>query len=70
MQNLAAKLETIKMEILEQYWKKSFSDEKLINNYNAILDALEKEKSNNTLKDLIKMFYYVNHGCFLQTKIE
>tara|TARA_A100001388_G_scaffold204361_1_gene155269 strand:+ start:429 stop:1118 length:690 start_codon:yes stop_codon:yes gene_type:complete len=35
--------------------KKSFSDEKLINNYNAILDALEKEKSNNTLKgDLIK----------------
>ena len=30
--------------------KKSFNDEKLINNYNAILDALEKEKSNNTLK--------------------
>ena len=35
--------------------KKSFSDEKLIKNYNAILDTLEKEKSNNTLKgDLIK----------------
>tara|TARA_B100000035_G_scaffold289922_1_gene276659 strand:- start:415 stop:1104 length:690 start_codon:yes stop_codon:yes gene_type:complete len=35
--------------------KKSFSDDKLIKNYNAILDALEKEKSNNTLKgDLIK----------------
>ena len=35
--------------------KKSFKDDKLINNYNAILDALEKEKSNNTLKgDLIK----------------
>ena len=35
--------------------KKSFSDDKLIQNYNAILDALEKEKSNNTLKgDLIK----------------
>jgi len=30
--------------------KKSFNDEKLIDNYNAILDALEKEKSNNTLK--------------------
>ena len=35
--------------------KKSFSDEQLIKNYNAILDVLEKEKSNNTLKgDLIK----------------
>ena len=35
--------------------KKSFSDEQLIKNYNAIIDSLEKEKSNNTLKgDLIK----------------
>ncbi len=35
--------------------KKSFSDDQLLKNYNAILDALEKEKSNNTLKgDLIK----------------
>ena len=35
--------------------KKSFSDDKLLKNYNAIIDALEKEKSNNTLKgDLIK----------------
>ena len=35
--------------------KKSFDDEKLINNYNAIIDALEKEKSNLTVKgDLIK----------------
>ena len=35
--------------------KKSFSDDKLIKNYNAILETLEKEKSNNTLKgDLIK----------------
>ena len=35
--------------------KKSFEDDKLIKNYNAILEALEKEKSNNTLKgDLIK----------------
>jgi len=35
--------------------KKSFSDDQLIKNYNAILDALEKEKSNNTLKgDLVK----------------
>ena len=35
--------------------KKSFSDDQLMKNYNAILDALEKEKSNNTLKgDLIR----------------
>tara|TARA_B100000686_G_scaffold287412_1_gene312849 strand:- start:71 stop:760 length:690 start_codon:yes stop_codon:yes gene_type:complete len=35
--------------------KKSFKDEYLIKNYNAILEILEKEKSNNTLKgDLIK----------------
>ena len=35
--------------------KKSFSDDKLLKNYNAILETLEKEKSNNTLKgDLIK----------------
>jgi len=35
--------------------KKSFSDDKLIKNFNAILESLEKEKSNNTLKgDLIK----------------
>jgi len=35
--------------------KKSFTDEKLIKNFNAIIDTLEKEKSNNTVKgDLIK----------------
>jgi large subunit ribosomal protein L1 len=35
--------------------KKSFKDELLIKNFNAILDTLEKEKANNTLKgDLIK----------------
>ena len=35
--------------------KKSFSDEKLIKNFNAVIDTLEKEKSNNTIKgDLIK----------------
>jgi len=38
--------------------KKSFSDDKLILNFNAVLDALEKEKSNNTIKgDLIKQAY-------------
>ena len=35
--------------------KKSFDDEKLIKNFNAIIETLEKEKSNNTVKgDLIK----------------
>ena len=35
--------------------KKSFSNDKLLKNYNAILEILEKEKSSNTLKgDLIK----------------
>ena len=35
--------------------KKSFSDDKLIKNFNAIIETLEKEKSNNTIKgDLIK----------------
>ena len=38
--------------------KKSFSDDKLILNFNAVLDALEKEKSNNTIKgDLIKQCF-------------
>ena len=38
--------------------KKSFSDDQLLKNYNAILDALEKEKSNNTLKgDLIRTVF-------------
>ena len=35
--------------------KKSFNDEKILKNYNAIVETLEKEKSNVTLKgDLIK----------------
>jgi large subunit ribosomal protein L1 len=35
--------------------KKSFEDEKLIKNFNAIIETLEKEKSNNTVKgDLVK----------------
>jgi len=35
--------------------KKSFHDDQLLKNYHAILDVLEKEKGNNTLKgDLIK----------------
>ena len=38
--------------------KKSFGNDQLLKNYNAILDALEKEKSNNTLKgDLIRSVF-------------
>ena len=38
--------------------KKSFTDDKLIKNYNAIIETLEKEKSNNTVKgDLVKNVY-------------
>ena len=38
--------------------KKSFSDENLIKNYNAILETLEKEKSNVTIKgDLVKQSF-------------
>ena len=37
---------------------KSFADDKLIMNFNAVIDALEKEKSNNTIKgDLIKQAF-------------
>ena len=35
--------------------KKSFNDDQLIKNFNAIIDTLEKEKNNNTVKgDLVK----------------
>ena len=38
--------------------KKSFDNEKLVKNYNAIIDALEKEKANNILKgDLVKQAF-------------
>ena len=38
--------------------KKSFDDGKLVKNYNAVIDALEKEKSNLVIKgDLIKQIF-------------
>jgi len=38
--------------------KKSFSNDKLLKNFNAVFEVLEKEKSNNTLKgDLIKNIF-------------
>ena len=38
--------------------KKSFDDEKLLKNYNAVIDSLEKEKANLTIKgDLIRQVF-------------
>tara|TARA_Y100000996_G_scaffold272525_1_gene214561 strand:+ start:19 stop:708 length:690 start_codon:yes stop_codon:yes gene_type:complete len=38
--------------------KKSFNDELLLKNYNAVIDALEKEKANITIKgDLVKQAF-------------
>ena len=52
--------------------KKSFNDENLIKNYNAIIDTLEKEKSNNTIKgDLIKSVYITSTmGVSYKIKLE
>ena len=38
--------------------KKSFTDDKLIKNFNAIIETLEKEKANNTVKgDLVNSVF-------------
>ena len=52
--------------------KKSFSDEKLIKNFNAVLSSLEKEKSNFTIKgDLIKSTYITSTmGVSYKIKLE
>ena len=52
--------------------KKSFSDEKLIKNFNAVINSLEKEKSNLTIKgDLIKSTYITSTmGVSYKIKLE
>ncbi len=52
--------------------RKSFDDEKLIKNYNAIIDALEKEKSNLAIKgDLIKQVFITSSmGVSYKLKME
>tara|TARA_Y100000817_G_scaffold131903_1_gene103284 strand:- start:403 stop:1092 length:690 start_codon:yes stop_codon:yes gene_type:complete len=52
--------------------KKSFKDELLIKNYNAIIDALEKEKANLTIKgDLIKQVFITSTmGVSYKLKLE
>ena len=52
--------------------KKSFSDEKIIKNFNAVIDTLEREKSNNPIKkgDLIKnMFITSTMGISYKLKL-
>ena len=52
--------------------KKSFSDENLIKNFNAVISSLEKEKSNLTVKgDLIKSTYITSTmGVSYKIKLE
>jgi len=52
--------------------KKSFSDEKLIKNFDAVISSLEKEKSNLTIKgDLIKSTYITSTmGVSYRIKLE
>ena len=52
--------------------KKSFKDELLIKNYNAIIDVLEKEKANLTMKgDLIKQVFITSTmGVSYKLKLE
>ena len=52
--------------------KKSFQDNQLIKNYKAIVESLEKEKSNNTVKgDLIKsVFITSTMGVSYKIKME
>ena len=52
--------------------KKSFNNDQLIKNFDEILDTLEKEKSNNTLKgDLIKSTFLTSTmGISYKLKLE
>ncbi len=52
--------------------KKSFSDEKILLNFNAIIETLEKEKSNNSFKgEMIKNIYLTSTmGLSYKLKLE
>jgi large subunit ribosomal protein L1 len=52
--------------------KKSFDDDKLIKNYNAVIETLEKEKSNLTIKgDLIRQVFITSSmGVSYKIKLE
>ena len=52
--------------------KKSFTDDKIISNFNAIIETLEKEKSNNSFKgEMIKSVYLTSTmGISYKLKLE
>jgi large subunit ribosomal protein L1 len=52
--------------------KKSFQDDQLLKNFNAVIDALEKEKANITIKgDLIKQAFITSSmGVSYKLKLE
>jgi len=52
--------------------KKSFEDDKLLKNFNAVIDTLEKEKSNISIKgDLIKQAFITSTmGISYKIKLE
>ena len=52
--------------------KKSFEDDKLIKNYNAVIDVLEKEKSNLTIKGdlIIQAFITSTMGVSYKIKLD
>ena len=52
--------------------KKSFDDDKLTKNFNAVIEALEKEKSNLTIKgDLVKQVFITSSmGVSYKVKLE
>ena len=52
--------------------KKSFEDNKLLKNYNAVIETLEKEKSNLSIKgDLIKQVFITSSmGVSYKLKLE
>ena len=48
----------IKMEICIYYWKKSFSTEKLLENYNHFIESVKKEKPDTIKGEFIKKYFY------------
>ena len=50
--------------------KKSFSDEKLIKNFNAVISSLEKEKSNLTIKGVLIKSTYITSTMGVSYKIK
>ena len=50
--------------------KKSFSDDKLIKNFNAVIETLEKEKSNNTVKGYLIKSSFITSSMGVSYKLK